>query len=78
MVKRKAGRFGHRGQIGVVGGDGDQLTAEGARTPAEDQVVEAVPQSRDHHQDPLRCLVVDRVFGAQTGGEMIESRRQLL
>ena len=55
VVERQAGRLGHRPQVLVVGHDGDELAAEAAGPPAEDQVVEAVAHLRHHHQHPLRA-----------------------
>jgi hypothetical protein len=50
VVEGKAGGFGHRAKIGVVGHYGDEFAAEIAAAPPEDQVVETVPHLGHHHQ----------------------------
>ena len=57
MDERQAPRLRHRLQVLVVGHDGHEIGVEAAGPPAEDQVVEAVPHLRHHHQHALRAVV---------------------
>jgi hypothetical protein len=54
------------------------MGAEAARTPAEEQVVEAVPELRDHHQDPRRGAVGELELHAEVPGHRGERAGQIV
>ena len=79
--ERQAGGLGH-GPVGFVVGDHQgQIPAQAAATPAEDQIVEAVPELGHHDQNALLGLVVDvelHVEAFRDGAELLFERLQIV
>ena len=58
----------------MVGNDEDDVAAEAAAAPAEDQVIQAVAELGHHHQNALLGLVVE----AELHLEAVRNRAELL
>jgi hypothetical protein len=57
----------------VVGHYGDDIGTETSRAPAEDEVVEAVPELGDHHQHPCGAVGGERESHLEVRGDGFET-----
>ena len=73
MDERQTGGFRHGAKVLVVGHHDGDLRTQAACAPAEDEVVEAVAELRNHHQQALGAAVVDGELHVELigdGGEL--------